>query len=80
MTPPRQWLRLTVNTVGIYSSEIEIILGGELVMVRDFSLKSSIAELFIGQSLVADLTLKPMYICKSLGFASLIHNFVTCRI
>lgn len=69
-----------MNTVGIYNNDTEIIFSGVLVMVRDFCLKSSVAELFISQSLVADLTLKPMHIYKSLGFASLICYFVTCRI
>lgn len=62
-----------MNTVHIYNSEAEIIFSGGLVMVRDFCLKGSLAEFFIDQSLVADLTLKPVHICKSLGFASLIR-------
>lgn len=62
-----------MSTVLIYNSETEIIFSGGLVMVRDFCLKGSVAELFIGQSLgdLADLALKPMHICRSLGFASL---------
>lgn len=61
-----------MNTVHIYYSETEVIFSGGLVMVSDFCLKGSVAELFIGQSLVAYLALKPMHICKTLRFASLI--------
>lgn len=53
-------------------SETEIIFSGGLMMVRDLCSKGLVARLFVGQNLVADLTLKPMHTCKSLGFASLI--------